>query len=114
MGMFALAANQSVIQAVKGLRGEAKKIRLSIVLGIGLDAVWCWPSPPRARARSPSWPSWASPGVGSWAVWIGSLFTAWRWSPPTVQHPNLRDIVHEQQLHLGNSSAGCWPRFPHF
>ena len=39
MGMFALAANQSVIQAVKGLGGEAKKIRLSIVLGIGLDAV---------------------------------------------------------------------------
>ncbi|WP_418455963.1 aromatic amino acid transport family protein, partial [Allofournierella sp.] len=111
MGMFALAANQSVIQAVKGLGGEAKKIRLSIVLGIGLDAVLVLALTTATLLGSQGQVTelallGLSRGVGSWAVWIGSLFTALAlvttfWSSTL----NLRDIVHEQ-LHLGNKL--CW------
>ena len=106
MGMFALAANQSVIQAVKGLGGEAKKIRLSIVLGIGLDAVLVLALTTATLLGSQGQVTelallGLSRGVGSWAVWIGSLFTALAlvttfWSSTL----NLRDIVHLSLIHI--------------
>ena len=111
MSMFALAANQSVIQAVKGLNGDAKKIRISIVAGIGADAVLVLVLTTAALLGSQGNVTelallGLSKGVGSWAVWIGSLFTLLAlvttfWSSTL----NLRDIVHEQ-LRLNNRI--CW------
>lgn len=111
MGMFALAANQSVIQAVKGLQGDARRIRLSIVLGIGLDAVLLLILTTVALLGSQGNVTQLallglSKGVGSWAIWIGSVFTIFAlittfWSSTL----NLRDIVYEQ-LHLDKRI--CW------
>lgn len=102
MAMFAMAANQSVIQAVKGLGGNAKKIRVSIVAGIGADALLVLVLTVAALLGSGGQVTelallGLSKGVGSWAVWIGSLFTLLAlvttfWSSTL----NLRDIVHEQ------------------
>lgn len=111
MGMFALAANQSVIQAVKGLCGDARKIRFSIVLGIGLDAVLLLILTTVTLLGSQGNVTQLallglSKGVGSWAIWIGSIFTIFAlittfWSSTL----NLRDIVYEQ-LHLDKRI--CW------
>lgn len=112
MAMFAMAANQSVIQAVKGLGGDAKKIRFSIVAGIGADAVLVLVLTLAALVGSQGNVTelallGLSRGVGSWAVWIGSLFTLLAlvttfWSSTL----NLRDIVHEQFTKLDIKL--CW------
>ncbi len=119
MTMFALAANQSVIQAVKGLNGDAKKVRRSIVLGIGADAalvlVLTFAALLGSRGQVTELALLGlSRGVGSWAVWIGSLFTLLAlvttfWSSTL----NLRDIVHEQ-LRLNNRVSWLLAAVPSF
>lgn len=119
MTMFALAANQSVIQAVKGLGGDAKKVRLSIVAGIGADAVLVLVLTVATLLGSKGAVTelallGLSKGVGDWAIWIGSLFTVLAlvttfWSSTL----NLRDIVHEQ-IHTGNRLSWLIAALPSF
>ncbi len=119
MCMFALTASQSVIQAVKGLGGDAKKVRLSIVAGIGLDAVLVLVLTVATLLGSKGNVTelallGLSKGIGDWAVWIGSLFTLLAlvttfWSSTL----NLRDIVHEQ-LKTGNRVSWLIAAVPSF
>ncbi|HOO25990.1 MAG TPA: aromatic amino acid transport family protein, partial [Clostridiales bacterium] len=112
MVTFALAANQSVVQAVKGLGGNAKKIRTSIVLGIGIDAVIVLAVTLCALLLTPGGEVTKlafiglSRGIGSWAVVVGGLFTLLAlvttfWSSTL----NLRDIISEQ---TGLNLKLCW------
>ncbi|MEG0912191.1 MAG: aromatic amino acid transport family protein [Oscillospiraceae bacterium] len=111
MMMFAMAANQSVIQAVKGLQGDTKKIRTSIVLGLSVVAVavlivtFGALSATKGEVTEVGLIGWSN-GIGGWAAWIGNIFTILAlittfWSISL----SLRDVVSEQ------TKAGttlCW------
>ena len=51
MVVFATSANQAVIQVVKGLNGDSKRIRKTIFTGFGLSSLFC----PRCNADRPAW-----------------------------------------------------------
>lgn len=112
MVVFALAANQSVVQAVKGLDGNVKKIRTSIILGIGIDAVIVLIVTFCALLVTPGGEVTKlafiglSRGIGGWAVVVGGIFTLLAlvttfWSSTL----NLRDIFNEQ---TGLNLKLCW------
>ncbi|MEG2634824.1 MAG: hypothetical protein RSA97_09520, partial [Oscillospiraceae bacterium] len=103
--------NQSVIQAVKGLQGDTKKIRTSIVLGLSVVAVavlivtFGALSATKGEVTEVGLIGWSN-GIGGWAAWIGNIFTILAlittfWSISL----SLRDVVSEQ------TKAGttlCW------
>ncbi len=112
MIVFATSANQAVIQSVKGLEGNAKKIRISIFAGfaiscmivllittmvlLGLKGV---PDKEQALLQ-------LGENIGPWALIMAGIFsllalltTFWSYTL------SLRDVVHEQ-IGLGNRL--CW------
>ncbi|MEA4912646.1 MAG: aromatic amino acid transport family protein [Oscillospiraceae bacterium] len=111
MVFFAMSANQSVIQAVKGLSGDTKRIRLSITLGLSIVAALVAVvtfgalSATKGEITEVGMIGWSN-GLGGVAAWIGNLFTILAlittfWSISL----SLRDMVSEQ---TGMDRTLCW------
>lgn len=110
MAMFAFSAFFSVPQAVKGLDGDARKIKKAVVLGmlnnyiliILITVSSLLSSPEVTEVAMVGW----SKGIGAWAELVGSLFTLLAmvttyWSISLA----LSDIV-EEQTRLDRRA--CW------
>lgn len=105
---FALMASQSVVQAVKGLNGNAKKIRFSIAAGIGVDAIVVliltfaiMLTTTKVNVGDNEALLMFTVGVrdtiGTWAMILGGLFAMFAILTTFLSCTlNLRDIVHEQ------------------
>lgn len=101
MAMFAFVAFFSVPQVVKGLQGDAPRIRRAIVMGLGLNLVFILVITGCSLAASKEVTELAmigwSAGIGTWAQIVGSLFTVLAllttyWSLSLA----LSDIINEQ------------------
>lgn len=103
MVVFATSANQAVIQVVKGLGGDAPRIRKSIFIGFALSSLFVLvvtatvllgtkESPDKELAYMQLGES-----IGPWAVVLAGIFSLFAllttfWSNTLA----LRDVVHEQ------------------
>lgn len=103
MVVFATSANQAVIQVVKGLDGDAPRIRKSIFVGFALSSLFVLvvtatvllgtkESPDKELAYMQLGES-----IGPWAVVLAGIFSLFAllttfWSNTLA----LRDVVHEQ------------------
>ena len=100
---FALSAVMSVPQAVKGLGGDVRKIRLSIIAGTGINLTLLIlvTFMTLVGAGSGITQNGAlvdlSDKIGGWVTIVGYLFTLLALSTSLWANTlNLRDIVHEQ------------------
>lgn len=112
MMVFATSANQAVIQAVKGLQGNPKKIRTSIFVGFAISCffvlivtltvlVGVKGSLDKELAYVQLGAS-----IGTWAKIVAGIFSVFAllttfWSNTL----SLRDVVHEQ---VGWNNKLCW------
>lgn len=108
MVVFATSANQAVIQVVKGLEGNAKKIRKSIFIGFGLSSLFVLVvtstvllGTKGALDKELAYMQLGE-SLGTWAVILAGIFSLFAllttfWSNTL----SLRDVVHEQ-IGIGN------------
>ncbi|MCT4685917.1 aromatic amino acid transport family protein [Vallitalea sp.] len=112
MVVFATSANQAVIQSVKGLKGNVKKIRTSIFLGFAISSIFILivtitvllgvnNSLDKELAYLQ-----LGENIGHWAAVLAGLFSLFAllttfWSNTL----SLRDVVHEQ---IGINNKVCW------
>ncbi|GKX27645.1 hypothetical protein SH1V18_01250 [Vallitalea longa] len=112
MVVFATSANQAVIQSVKGLNGNAKKIRTSIFLGFGISSLFALivTITVLIGVNGPLDKELAylqlGENIGTWAAVLAGLFSLFAllttfWSNTL----SLRDVVHEQ---IGINNKVCW------
>ena len=108
MIVFATSANQAVIQVVKGLAGNAKKIRAAIFIGFGLSSLFVLVVTmsvllgTKADINKELAYMQLGESLGSWAVILAGIFSLFAllttfWSNTLA----LRDVVHEQ-IGIGN------------
>lgn len=108
MVVFATSANQAVIQVVKGLDGNPRKIRKSIFIGFGLSSLFVLIvtitillGTKGEITRELAYMQLGE-SIGTWAVILAGIFSLFAllttfWSNTLA----LRDVVHEQ-LSIGN------------
>ncbi|WBW95031.1 aromatic amino acid transport family protein [Oceanirhabdus sp. W0125-5] len=112
MVVFATSANQAVIQSVKGLNGNVKKIRTSIFLGFAISSffVLIVTTTVLLGVKGPLDKELAylqlGESIGRWAAILAGLFSLFAllttfWSNTL----SLRDVVHEQ-IEINNKV--CW------
>lgn len=112
MVVFATSANQAVIQVVKGLEGDAKKIRKSIFIGFGLSSLFVLivTSTVLLGTKGTLDKELAymqlGESLGTWAVILAGIFSLFAllttfWSNTLA----LRDVVHEQ---IGTGNRVSW------
>lgn len=112
MVVFATSANQAVIQVVKGLEGDAKKIRKSIFIGFGLSSLFVLivTSTVLLGTKGTLDKELAymqlGESLGTWAVILAGIFSLFAllttfWSNTLA----LRDVVHEQ---IGSGNRVSW------
>lgn len=112
MIVFATSANQAVIQAVKGLNGNIKKIRTSIFLGFGISSIFVLIVTTTVllgvKGTLDKELAYLQLGesIGYWAAILAGLFSLFAllttfWSNTL----SLRDVVHEQ---IGLDNKVCW------
>lgn len=112
MVVFATSANQAVIQSVKGLNGNAKKIRTSIFLGFAISSLFALivTITVLIGVKGPLDKELAylqlGENIGPWAAVLAGLFSLFAllttfWSNTL----SLRDVVHEQ---IGINNKVCW------
>ncbi len=112
MVLFATSANQAVIQAVKGLNGNVKKIRTSIFLGFGISSIFVLLVTTTvllgAKGTLDKELAYLQLGesIGRWAAILAGVFSLFAllttfWSNTL----SLRDVVHEQ---IGKNNKLCW------
>lgn len=112
--VFAQSANQAVIQSVKGLNGDTKKIRASVFSGIGISAIMVIiiSLPVMFILGKEADKEIAilelAQKMGGWAVVLATLFTLLAltttfWSTTL----NLRDMMYEQVKGKINYKL-CW------
>lgn len=112
MIVFATSANQAVIQSVKGLNGDIKKIRLSIFIGFAISSVFVLivTSTVLLGVKGPLDKELAylqlGESIGTWAAILASIFSMFAllttfWTNTL----SLRDVVHEQ---IGKNNKVCW------
>lgn len=112
MVVFATSANQAVIQSVKGLHGDAKKIRLSILTGFAISSLFVLivTAIVLLGSKGPLDQEMAllqlGISIGPWAALLAGVFSLLAllstfWSNTL----SLRDVVHEQ---LGWNNRLCW------
>lgn len=112
MVVFATSANQAVIQVVKGLNGDAKKIRKSIFIGFGLSSVFVLVVTATVllgtKGTLDKELAYMQLGesLGTWAVILAGIFSLFAllttfWSNTLA----LRDVVHEQ---IGTGNKISW------
>lgn len=103
MVVFATSANQAVIQVVKGLDGDAGKIRKSIFIGFALSSLFVLIVTITVLLGTEGTPDkelaymQLGESIGSWAVILAGIFSLFAllttfWSNTLA----LRDVVHEQ------------------
>lgn len=103
MVVFATSANQAVIQVVKGLDGDEKKIRKSIFIGFALSSVFVLVVTMSVlmgtKGTLDKELAYMQLGesIGSWAMILAGIFSLFAllttfWSNTLA----LRDVVHEQ------------------
>lgn len=108
MIVFATSANQAVIQVVKGLAGNAKKIRSTIFIGFGLSSLFVLVVTMNVLLGTKTDINkelaymQLGESLGSWAVILAGIFSLFAllttfWSNTLA----LRDVVHEQ-IGIGN------------
>ena len=108
MIVFATSANQAVIQVVKGLAGNAKKIRSTIFIGFGLSSLFVLVVTMSVLLGTKTDINkelayiQLGESLGSWAVILAGIFSLFAllttfWSNTLA----LRDVVHEQ-IGIGN------------
>ena len=108
MIVFATSANQAVIQVVKGLAGNAKKIRSTIFIGFGLSSLFVLVVTmsvllgTKTDINKELAYMQLGESLGSWAVILAGIFSLFAllttfWSNTLA----LRDVVHEQ-IGIGN------------
>ena len=113
MIVFATSANQAVIQVVKGLAGNAKKIRSTIFIGFGLSSLFVLVVTmsvllgTKTDINKELAYMQLGESLGSWAVILAGIFSLFAllttfWSNTLA----LRDVVHEQ-IGIGNRLS--WP-----
>ena len=112
MVVFATSANQAVIQVVKGLEGNAKKIRKSIFIGFGLSSLFVFTVTATVligtKGTLDKELAYMQLGesLGTWAVILAGIFSLFAllttfWSNTLA----LRDVVHEQ---IGTGNKVSW------
>lgn len=112
MVVFATSANQAVIQVVKGLDGNPKKIRKAIFIGFGLSSVFVLIVTMTVllgtRGTIDKELAYMQLGesIGKWAVILAGIFSLFAllttfWSNTLA----LRDVVHEQ---MGTGNRLSW------
>lgn len=112
MVVFATSANQAVIQVVKGLSGNAKKIRSSIFIGFALSSVFVLIVTSTillgTKGSLDKELAYMQLGesIGTWAVVLAGIFSLFAllttfWSNTL----SLRDVVHEQ---IGTGNRLSW------
>lgn len=112
MVVFATSANQAVIQSVKGLGGDAKKIRLSIFVGFGISSLFALIVTVTVlmgiKGSFEKEMAYLQLGrsIGPWAILLAGIFSLLAllstfWSTTL----SLRDVVHEQ---TGINNRLCW------
>ena len=108
MIVFATSANQAVIQVVKGLAGNAKKIRSTIFIGFGLSSLFVLVVTMNVLLGTKTDINkelaymQLGESLGSWAVILAGIFSLFAllttfWSNTLA----LREVVHEQ-IGIGN------------
>ena len=108
MVVFATSANQAVIQVVKGLDGDPRKIRTSIFIGFGLSSVFVLIVTlsvllgTKGAINKELAYMQLGESIGKWAVILAGIFSLFAllttfWSNTLA----LRDVVHEQ-INTGN------------
>ena len=108
MVVFATSANQAVIQVVKGLEGNAKKIRSTIFIGFGLSSLFVLVVTmsvllgTKGDINKELAYMQLGESLGKWAVILAGVFSLFAllttfWSNTLA----LRDVVHEQ-VGIGN------------
>ncbi|MBI9106394.1 MAG: hypothetical protein JEZ04_06565 [Spirochaetales bacterium] len=112
MVVFATSANQAVIQSVKGLGGDAKKIRFSIFVGFAISSLFALIVTMTVligiKGTLGKEMAYLQLGhsIGPWAVLLAGVFSLLAllstfWSNTL----SLRDVVHEQ---TGINNRLCW------
>lgn len=108
MVVFATSANQAVIQVVKGLDGDPRRIRRSILIGFALSSILVLIVTMTVllgtKGTIDKELAYMQLGesIGKWAVVLAGIFSLFAllttfWSNTLA----LRDVVHEQ-IHVGN------------
>lgn len=108
MVVFATSANQAVIQVVKGLDGDPRRIRKAILIGFGLSSVLVLIVTmsvllgTRGEINKELAYMQLGESIGRWAVILAGIFSLFAllttfWSNTLA----LRDVVHEQ-INTGN------------
>lgn len=112
MVVFATSANQAVIQAVKGLNGDARKVRTSIFAGFGISCLFVLIvslsviyGTGGAIDRELAYMQLGE-NIGVWAVILAGIFSLVALMTTFWAHTlSLRDVVHEQ---LGTGNRLSW------
>lgn len=112
MIVFATSANQAVIQSVKGLNGDTKKIRASIFIGFAISSIFVLVVTTTVLLgvhggihREMAYLQLGK-NIGLWAAILAGIFSLFAllttfWSNTL----SLRDVVHEQ---TGIDNKLCW------
>lgn len=112
MIVFATSANQAVIQSVKGLDGDAKKIRISIFAGFAVSCIFVLLVTATvligvngALDKELAYVQLGA-NIGTWAKILASVFSLLALLTTFWSHTlSLRDVVHEQ---IGLNNKICW------
>lgn len=112
MIIFATSANQAVIQVVKGVNGDVKRIRKIIFTGFGISVGFVLLVTATVLYGTQGAPdkelAYLVLGgqIGKWAYVLAGLFTLFALMTTFWTHTlSLRDVVHEQ---LGLDNRICW------
>ncbi len=112
MIVFATSANQAVIQSVKGLNGDVKKIRASILLGFAISSVFVLLVTTTvllgAKGTIDKEMAYLLLGksIAPWAAILAGAFSLFALVTTFWTHTlSLRDVVHEQ---IGLNNKICW------
>lgn len=112
MVVFATSANQSVIQVVKGLDGDVKKIRKSIFIGFAIAALFVLVVTVSVLIGTKGTVDkelaymQLGEGIGTWALILAGVFSLVALLTTFWAHTlSLRDVVHEQ---LGTGNRVSW------
>lgn len=112
MIVFATSANQAVIQSVKGLNGDVKKIRASVFLGFGISSVFVLLVTTTvllgAKGTIDKEMAYLLLGksIAPWAAILAGAFSLFALVTTFWTHTlSLRDVVHEQ---VGLNNKICW------
>lgn len=112
MVVFATSANQAVIQVVKGLNGDSKRIRKTIFTGFGLSSLFVLVVTLTVLLGTEGTVDkelaymQLGESIGGWAVILAGIFSLFAllttfWSNTLA----LRDVVHEQ---VGTDNRVSW------